>query len=323
MAVQSLPGARPKKKAALFGLIPAGKIERREALWFWFFISPWVIGFLAFTVLPILASLVFSFTDFKLTAPEDVSFVGLDNYRQLFVDPLVKVSLGVTLRFALISLPIAIVLPVLLASLLDSKWLAGKPLFRTLFYMPYVVPVVSAIFIWQGVLNAQTGWLNRLLRLVGVPGPNWLDDVNWIYPALVIIGLWGLGNAFLITLASMQAVPTAYYEAALVDGAGPFARFRHITLPLISPVIFYNLVLAVIGLMRYFEVPFILSNGTGRPGSSTMFFNIHFYKTSFVFFDMGYGSALAWLLFAITMAFTGLLFYSARYWVFYAAEERS
>jgi multiple sugar transport system permease protein len=296
---------------------------REQRLWGWVFLSPWVIGFLAFTVLPILASLVFSFTDFKLTAPEDVSFVGLDNYRQLFVDPLVKVSLGVTLRFALISLPIAIVLPVLLASLLDSKWLAGKPLFRTLFYMPYVVPVVSAIFIWQGVLNAQTGWLNRLLRLVGVPGPNWLDDVNWIYPALVIIGLWGLGNAFLITLASMQAVPTAYYEAALVDGAGPFARFRHITLPLISPVIFYNLVLAVIGLMRYFEVPFILSNGTGRPGSSTMFFNIHFYKTSFVFFDMGYGSALAWLLFAITMAFTGLLFYSARYWVFYAAEERS
>src|SRR5690606_22076685 len=213
--------------------------------------------------------------------------------------------------------------PVALASLLDSKWLVGKPLFRTLFYMPYVVPVVSAIFIWQGVLNNSSGWLNRILRSSGVVGPNWLDDVNWIYPALVIIGLWGLGNAFLITLASMQAVPTAYYEAALVDGAGPFARFRHITLPMISPVVFYNLVLSIIGLMRYFEVPFILSNGTGRPGSSTMFFNIHFYKTSFVFFDMGYGSALAWLLFAITMAFTGLLFYSARYWVFYAAEERS
>src|SRR5690606_101955 len=141
-------------------------------------------------------------------------------------------------------------------------------------------------------------------------------------PALVIIGLWGLGNAFLITLASMQVVPTAYYEAAVVDGAGPFARFRHITLPMISPVVIYNLVLSIIGLMRYFEVPFILSNGTGRPGSSTMFFNIHFYKTSFVFFDMGYGSALAWLLFGVTMVLTGLLFYSARYWVFYAGGER-
>lgn len=295
---------------------------REQRVWGWVFLSPWVIGFLAFTILPILASLVFSFTDFRLTEPESVSFVGLDNYRKLFVDPLVKVSLGVTLRFALLALPIGIVLPVALAALLDSKWLVGKPFFRTLFYMPYVVPVVSAIFIWQGVLNAQSGWLNRLLRLVGVPGPNWLDDVNWIYPALVIIGLWGIGNAFLITLASMQAVPTAFYEAARVDGASAWARFRHITLPMISPVIFYNLVLAVIGLMRYFEVPFILSNGTGRPGDSTMFFNIHFYKTSFVFFDMGYGSALAWLLFVITMVFTGLLFYSARHWVFYAGGER-
>jgi len=297
-------------------------LAREQRLWGWVFLSPWLIGFVAFTALPIVASLVFSFTDFKLTSPEDVSYVGLGNYRRLFVDPLVKVSLGVTFKFALISLPIAVVLPVALASLLDSKWLVGKPLFRTLFYMPYVVPVVSAIFIWQGVLNNSSGWLNRILRSSGVVGPNWLDDVNWIYPALVIIGLWGLGNAFLITLASMQAVPTAYYEAALVDGAGPFARFRHITLPMISPVVFYNLVLSIIGLMRYFEVPFILSNGTGRPGSSTMFFNIHFYKTSFVFFDMGYGSALAWLLFGVTMVLTGLLFYSARYWVFYAGGER-
>lgn len=297
-------------------------LAREQRLWGWVFLSPWLVGFAAFTALPILASLVFSFTDFRLTDPEAVSFVGLDNFRRLTVDPLVRVSLGVTLRFALISLPIAVVLPVALAALLDSRWLVGKPLFRTLFYMPYVVPVVSAIYIWQGVLNTQSGWLNRLLRLVGLPGPNWLDDVRWIYPALVIIGLWGLGNAFLITLAGMQAVPTAYYEAARVDGAGPLARFRHVTLPLISPVIFYNLVLSLIGLMRYFEVPFILSNGTGRPGSSTMLFNIHFYKTSFVFFDMGYGSALAWLMFAVTMVLTGLLFWSARHWVFYAGGER-
>ncbi len=297
-------------------------LKREQHVWGWIFLSPWVIGFLAFTILPILASLVFSFTNFKLTDPGAVAFVGIDNYRKLFIDPLVAVSLGVTFKFAAIALPIGIVLPVALAALLNSPWLVGKPLFRTLFYMPYVVPIVSAIFIWQGVLNAQTGWLNRILRLIGLNGPNWLDDVNWIYPALVIIGLWGIGNAFLITLASMQAVPSAYYEAARVDGASPWARFRHITLPMISPVIFYNLVLSIIGLMRYFEVPFILSNGTGRPGDSTMFFNIHFYKTSFVFFDMGYGSALAWLLFVITMAMTGLLFYSARYWVFYASGDR-
>src|SRR5690606_32493283 len=153
--------------------------------------------------------------------------VGLDNYRKLFVDPLVKVSLGVTLRFALLALPIGIVLPVALAALIDSTWLVGKPFFRTLFYMPYGVPVVSESFIWQGVLNAQSGWLTRLLRLVGGPGPNWLEDVNWIYPALGIIGLGRIGNASLLTLASMQAVPTAFYEAAPVAGASAWARFRH------------------------------------------------------------------------------------------------
>lgn len=297
-------------------------LMREQKVWGWIFLSPWIVGFLAFTILPILASLVFSFTDFQLTRPGEIGFVGLKNYAKLFTDPLVKVSLGVTFKFALLSLPLAVGLPVLLAALLNSSYLRGRPLFRTLFYMPYVVPVVSAIFIWQGVLNADSGWLNRILGLVGLPGPNWLDSTTWIYPALVIIGLWGLGNAYLITLASMQAVPTAYYEAARVDGASGLARFRHITLPMISPVIFYNLVLSIIGLLRYFEIPFILSNGTGRPGDSTMFFNIHFYKTSFVFFDMGYGSALAWLMFAITLVATGILFFSARYWVYYAGSER-
>lgn len=298
-----------------------GTLMREQKLWGWIFLSPWVLGFLGFTILPILASLVFSFTDFQLTEPGEIAFVGLANYAKLFTDPLVKVSLLVTFKFALLSLPLAVGLPVLLAALLNSPYLRSKPLFRTLFYMPYVVPVVSAIFIWQGVLNADSGWLNRILGLGGIAGPNWLDSTTWIYPALVIIGLWGLGNAYLITLASMQAVPTAFYDAARVDGASGLARFRYITLPMISPVIFYNLVLSIIGLLRYFEIPFILSNGTGRPGDSTMFFNIHFYKTSFVFFDMGYGSALAWLMFAITLVATGILFFTAKYWVYYAGSE--
>src|SRR5690606_22925691 len=174
--------ATPSAKAGSAPLL------REQKLWGWIFLSPWILGFLAFTILPILASLVFSFTDFQLTEPSEISFVGLDNYAKLFTDPLVKVSLGVTFKFALLSLPLAVGLPVLLAALLNSPFLRGKRLFRTLFYMPYVVPVVSAIFIWQGVLNADSGWLNRLLGLVGVAGPNWLDDTTWIYPALVIIG---------------------------------------------------------------------------------------------------------------------------------------
>jgi multiple sugar transport system permease protein len=296
-------------------------LERSQQLWGWIFLAPWIIGFVAFTALPIVASLVFSFTRFELTRPDEVGFVGFDNYRKLFTDPLVRVSLGVTVKFALIALPISVLLPIALAALLNSPHLAGRRVFRTLFYMPYIVPVVSAVYVWRGVLNSETGWLNRILQSFGLLGPDWLNSMVWIYPALVIIGLWGVGNAYLITLASMQGVPTAFYEAARVDGATGLQRFRHITLPMISPVIFYNLVLSVIGLMRYFEIPFILSNGTGRPGDATMFFNIHFYKTTFVFFDMGYGSTLAWLLFLITIALTLLLFATARYWVYYAGER--
>jgi multiple sugar transport system permease protein len=315
-AVEQLPPRRRQRQGG-------SSLQRERRLWGWIFLSPWVIGFVVFTAAPIIAALVFSFTNFNLVNVDDFRFIGLSNFERLFTDPVLKVSLGVTFKYFLMALPLAIVLPVVLAALLNSPYLAGKRLFRTLFYMPYVVPVVSAIFIWGGVLNSESGWLNRVLGLLGVAGPNWLDDVRWIYPALLIIGLWGLGNAYLITLASMQAVPTAYYEAARVDGASGLRRFWHITIPMISPVIFFNTVLAVIGLLRYFEIPFILSNGTGSPGDSTMFFNVHFYKMAFVFFDMGYASALAWLMFAITLVFTVILFWSARYWVYYASGDQS
>jgi multiple sugar transport system permease protein len=297
------------------------ELSRSQRIWGWIFISPWIIGFLAFTAIPLVASLVFSFTNFELNKPDQVEFVGLDNYRHLFDDPLVEDSLIVTFRFAAISLPLAVIIPIALASLLNNKHLQGKRLFRTLFYMPYIVPVVSAVYIWRGMLNAETGWFNRFLQEAGISGPNWLDSVFWIYPSLVIIGLWGLGNAYLITLAGMQNVPTELYEAATVDGAGMWRRFRTITFPMISPVVFYNLVLSIIALLRYFEIPFILKGSQGYPGNSTWFFNIHFYKTTFTFLNMGYGSTLAWLLFVITLTVTGLLFFSARYWVYYASEE--
>ncbi len=313
-------GAMPLRSAK-----PMWRINqhRQQQLWGLVFLSPWVLGFLIFTFFPMIASLYFSFTDYNLNRVNEYRFVGLRNYAQLFTDPLVSTSLQATLRFAVIALPLGLVLPVALAALLNSRWLIGKPLMRTLFYMPYMVPVVSAVAIWGGMLNSQSGWINRGLALIGIAGPDWLNDVFWIYPALNIIGLWGIGNAFMITLAAMQGVPTELYEAATVDGAGPFQRFRSITLPMISPVIFYNLVLSVIGLLRYFEIPYILSQGTGRPGGATMFFNIHLYKTAFVFGDMGYGSALAWMLFAIAFGATVFLFATSRYWVYYASGENT
>lgn len=302
----------------------AGKgqtFEAQQRRWGWVFLAPWIIGFVAFTAFPMIASLVFSFVQFDLLHPENMSFVGLQNYNKLFSDPIVGLSLDNTFKFALIALPLAVFVPILLATLLNSEGLAAKRIFRTLFYMPYMVPIVSAVYIWGGVLNSETGWFNRLLGEIGINGPNWLNSTTWIYPALNIMGLWGVGNAMLYTLAAMQGVPTELYEAAKVDGANPFSRFRNITLPMISPVIFYNLVLSIVGLWRYFEAPFILKEGTGDPGGSTMFINIHLYRTAFLFQDMGYGSALAWLLFALAFGSTLLLFATRRFWVYYAAEE--
>lgn len=295
--------------------------HRRQQVWGLIFLSPWIAGFLGFTLFPMAASLFLSFTNYNLNTPELITGVGFSNYAKIFTDPLIPTSLAATLKFALIALPIAIFLPIALATLLNSKYLLGKTIIRTLFYMPYMIPVVSFVAIWGGMLNSESGWINRFIGVLGGRGPDWMNDTTWIYPALNIIGLWGVGNAFLITLASMQGVPTELYEAATVDGANAWRRFRNITLPLISPVIFYNLVLSVIGLLRYFEIPYIVSQGTGRPGGATMFFNVHLYKTAFVFNDMGYGSALAWMLFAVALVLTLLLFLSARYWVYYASGE--
>lgn len=296
-------------------------LKRVQQIWGFIFLSPWIIGFLAFTLFPLAASLILSFTDYNLNRADEIHWLGFANYMKIFTDPLVGISLAATFKFALIALPLSIILPVGLAALLNAKQLKGKRILRTLFYMPYMVPVVSSVYIWQGMLNTETGWINRFLELLGIAGPNWLNDIVWIYPALNIIGLWGIGNAFLITLAAMQGVPTELYEAATVDGAGPWGRFRNVTLPMISPVIFYNLVLSVIGLFRYFEIPYILSQGTGRPGNAQMFFNLHLYKTAFVFKEMGYGSALAWLLFAMAFITTLALFVSSRRWVYYASGD--
>lgn len=318
--VQSVPASAP-------GMARSASREmqqhRRMQLWGIVFLSPWVIGFLAFTFFPMIASLYYSFTDFNLNNAAEINWVGLRNYANLFTDPVVATSTTATIKFAIIALPLSVILPVSLAALMNSKWLIGKPIIRTLFYMPYMVPVVSAVAIWGGMLNSESGWINRLLATIGVVGPDWLNDVGWIYPAMNIIGLWGIGNAFLIMLASMQGVPTELYEAARVDGAGPVTRFRKITLPMISPVIFYNLVLSIVGLFQYFLVPLVVNSGTGRPGGATMFYNLYLYKTFFTFQNMSYGSTMAWLLFIFILLVTILLFSTAKYWVYYAGESRS
>ena len=297
-------------------------VQQARILWGWVFLAPWIIGFLAFYFFPMIASLGFTFTDLQLTKPDEVSFVGLDNYRTLLNDAYVGKSLRVTFSYMLLALPISIIIPLALATLLNSKRLWGRRLFRTLFYMPYMVPVISLAYIYNGFLNAQTGWLNRFLsESLGIQGPNWLYSATWIYPALLMFGIWGTGNAMLTLLASMQTVPTELYEAARVDGANAITVFRRITLPLITPMIFYNLILSLIGLFRYFDIPYIISRGTGGPNDITLFYNLYFYRVAFQFDRMGYGATLAWLLFVIALVITGFFFATARNWVYYAGRS--
>ncbi|HSN77506.1 MAG TPA: sugar ABC transporter permease [Anaerolineae bacterium] len=313
-------------------MTPLKRREMREGL---LYISPWLIGFLVFTLLPILASLVFSFLDLKITdgITSSPKFVGLDNYAQMLRDPQIwslqsgtRGSLWITIFFGMISLPVGILLPLAIALLMNSPHLKGKMAFRSAFYMPYIIPFVAAVFLWGGMLNPESGWINRALVSLGVPRestPNWANDINWVYPTYVIMGIWGIGNAMLIFLAGLQGVPTDLYDAAKVDGANGWQSFWKVTFPMISPVVFYNLVLGVVFLFQYFLVPLVVNQGTGRPGGATMFFNLYLYKTFFTFQNMSYGATMAWLLFFLILIVTVFLFWSARYWVYYAGEKRS
>lgn len=297
-------------------------LTRREAMWGYFFISPFLIGFFAFTFLPTVAALIMSFTNFRL-GTSSFQFVGVQNYQQLTNDPQIWGSLVVTLKYGLLALPVAILFPLGLAILLNTKQLFGKNIFRTLFYFPYIVPFVAAIFVWAALLNPETGWINESLRAIGVANPpNWVNDTTWVYPALVILGIWGVGNAMLIFLASLQGVPTEMYDAAKIDGAGWWATMFNVTLPLISPVIFYNLTLAIVGLFQYFTVPLVLNQGTGAPGGATMFYNLYLYKQFFTYQNMAYGATMAWLLFGIILVVTLVMFGTQKYWVYYTAESR-
>lgn len=297
-------------------------LMRNEALVGFAFLSPWILGFLLFTLIPMVLTLAMTFSNFRLVQDEPLRFVGFDNYAKLTNDPLVRQALVVTLRFGLISLPLAVILPVLLAALINSKSLWGKGLFYTLFYMPTIVPLVSAAFIWSGVLNPQSGWVNQILLTLGVQNPpDWFASPTWVYPALVIMGLWGIGGGMVLMLAAMQGVSTELYEAAQMDGAGPITQFFYITLPMVSPVIFYNLILAVIALFQYFLPAVVLFSGNGDPAGSTWFYNLYLYKQFFTYQDMAYGATLAWLMFMIILVITGVLWWSQKYWVFYTSEK--
>ena len=286
------------------------------------FVAPFIVGFGLFSALPMIASLVLSFTDFDPRRPDDVRFIGLDNYVRMASDSILLESLWVTVRFALLVVPLTLGFALFVAMLVNSTLLAGRNVFRTAFYVPMQIPIVASTVVWIGVLNAQNGWLNYGLEALGLPGPNWLQSATWVGPALALMGLWGIGNMMLIFLAGLQSVPTELYDAAKVDGAGPWQRFRRITVPMISPVLFYNLVIALIATFQYFTQAYVISNGRGDPDRATLFFNLNLYREAFTFFNMGYASALAWLLFVVVLGLTILLFRTAGHWVYEPGGER-
>jgi multiple sugar transport system permease protein len=315
-ALRRSSASQPKRRVSA--------LERSRIRWGLFFLAPWFIGFLAFQLLPIVSTIFLSFTDYSATkefAPGNFNMVGFSNYGRLFTDPQLLQSVGVTLKFAVIAVPLGLIIPLAFALLVNSKHLLAPNLFRTLYFLPTVIPIVAGVMVFQGVLNAQSGWINLALKSIGIEGPRWLSDPNWAVPALNLLSLWAVGNAMIILLAGLQGVPTDILEAATVDGANGVQRFFRITIPMMSPVIFYNIIIGVIGAFQYFVAALLIGGRNGDPQGATLFYNLHFYRQAFVFNDMGYGSALALLMFITVMILTGIMFSVGQKAVYYAAGE--
>ena len=307
----------------MFEQIPSFKnmtSRQREALQGYLYISPWFFGFLIFTAGPLIASLGLSFTDWGLiSAP---TFVGLDNYESLWADPVYKIAIEVTAKFTLIRVPLIIGLSLSVA-LLMTRPVPGIRVFRTLYYLPAVIGGVPMAMIWAWVLNPDYGIMNRLLEFAGTTGPNWLGDPNWALAAIIMISVWDIGFPMIVFIAGLQNIPPILYEAATLDGASSWHKLRHVTLPLLSPTIFFMLVMQIIASFQTFDVIYVVSNGRGDPLRSTLMYLLYFYRTTFVRLKAGYGSAMVWVLFIIIMAFTLLMFKSSSLWVYYESEVKN
>jgi multiple sugar transport system permease protein len=297
--------------------------ERREALTFYALVSPWVIGFLLFTVIPMGASLYLSFTQWNvLTEPK---WIGLDNYIRMFTsDANFYQSIKVTLIYAVTSVPLRMLTALFLAVLLNEATRAVG-FFRTAFYVPSIVASVAAAVLWQWIFNPRFGPINGLLRALGLYAPNWFNDPGYALPALIIISVWGVGGEMLIFLAGLKGIPRSLYEAAEVDGAGRLTRFLRITLPILSPAIFFNLVMSIIGAFQTFDSAFVISTARGgqigSPLQSTLFYLLNLYQEGFKYLNMGYASALAWVLFLMILIVTLIVNRSSRSWVFSESEN--
>jgi multiple sugar transport system permease protein len=297
------------------------RLATASDLWGYAFIGPWIVGFFVFTLGPFLASLYLSFSEYKLVdAP---TWVGLKNYDTMFSslwsdagDIQVWTSLRNTLYYTLFHVPLAMLLAFFIAQLLNAD-VRAMPLFRTMFYLPSVTAGVATAILWLWLLN-PSGLVNYALSLVGVQGPRWFGSSQWAMPGLILMSLWGIGGTIIIYLAGLQGVPQQLYEAASIDGAGAWGKLRHVTVPMMTPTIFFTMVIGLIASFQVFTPALVITDG--GPGTSTLFYLLHLYRNGFRWFNMGYASAMAWLLFVIILVFTLLQLRLSRRWVYYEGE---
>jgi multiple sugar transport system permease protein len=289
-------------------------LQAREALWFHVFTLPWMLGFLIFTLLPMVASFVLSFTRYNVLQP--ARFVGFKNFVLLFRDPIFWKSLRVTFVYTGIAVPLSMVISLFLAMLLNLR-VPGMRAIRTIYYLPSILPAVVTGLVWVWLFSVDFGLLNYLIYLIaGVKGPNWLGSERWVMQAMIISGLWGVGGGVLILLATLQNIPNELYEAAELDGAGVLQRFWHVTVPMISSVILYNLIVGIIGSLQTFARIYVLTGG--GPNYASYFYNLYIYDNAFSFLKFGLASAQAWILFVVILILTYLALRTSGRWVYYA-----
>ena len=306
-------------QAALAKKRPWWNTSRKETLIFYLLISPWLIGFLTFVLGPMAASFGFSLTRWDMLTP--AKYVGFYNYsKALFNDSLFWQALKVTLLYSLFSVPLSLIVSLGVALLLNQA-VRGLALFRTLFYLPSVVSGVAVMVLWMFVFNPQIGLINTVLGYFGIQGPAWIFDPKWALPSLVIMSLWGaIGGKMIIWLAGLNGIPATLYEAAELDGANALRKFWYITVPMLTPTIFFNLIMSIIGALQTFGEAYVMTRG--GPMNSTLFYNYYLFVRAFEAFEMGYASALAWYLFVLILLLTLLVVRSSAAWVYYEGEKR-
>jgi multiple sugar transport system permease protein len=317
-SVTAAPAAVPATAPTPARLRGKSTLQKRENRAAYLFLAPWFVGLLFITIGPITASLVLSFTDYTLLASPE--WVGLENFQRMLEDPRLHNSLRVTFTYVFVSVPFVLALALALAMVLD-RGLRGLPIYRSIYYLPSLLGGSVAIAILWRLVFGTNGLVNQLLGMVGFEDlPGWVGHPDYALGTLIVLNVWTFGSPMIIFLAGLRQIPQMYHEAASVDGAGPVRRFVSITLPLLTPIIFFNLILQMINAFQTFSQAFIVSGGTGGPADSTMFYTLYLYQRGFTAFDMGYASALAWFLLMIIAGFTAINFIASRFWVHYGDD---